>query len=342
MLPRLHPSLTRVWRDGSTLQVGLTPETAMVFGGLSRADVAIVNAMDGQHTVGQLREVAVGFGATPEAADRLIETLTSAGAAIGNVSVHPSDQPHDPDAATLALITETPDAPGVLMAARKSRRVDVFGAGRVGATVARLLDAAGVGDVRVNDHAPTRHHDLIPGGLQADDVGRPRGSAAQSRIDASRGVDSPSFVVVAPARGSGRADAGHALRNGTPHLLTQVVESTGIVGPLVQPGRTPCVQCLDMHRSDRDSAWPLVLDQHERRPPAQPACDSALATAVAGLAAGQALAFLDGFDVATVGGTIEMTLPLGLPRRRTWHMHPGCGCSWDHASATATTARLPT
>lgn len=345
MLPRLHPSLTKAWRDGSTLQLGLTPEHAMVFGDLSPADVAVVNAMDGQHTTKQLREIAVEYDAAPESADGLVDTLLSAGAAVddrllrpppatpADVPVDHFDEQPDPDAATLALLSDASSTSADLMATRKSRRVDVIGAGRVGATIARLLDAAGVGDVRVLDHALTRRHDTAPGGLQADDIGRPRGPAAEDHLTSSRKPEPPSFVIVAPAHGTGRAEAGEALRAGTPHLLVQVVESTGVVGPLVRAGQTPCVQCVDMHRTDRDRAWPLILDQHERRPPPQPACDISLATTIAGLAAGQAVAYLDGFDVATTGGTIEMTLPLGLPRRRSWHMHPGCGCSWDHLLA---------
>jgi hypothetical protein len=58
------------------------------------------------------------------------------------------------------------------------------------------------------------------------------------------------------------------------------------------------------------------------------ACDVTLATQVAALAAQQVLASLDGFSPATVDGTIEVTLPYGLPRRRSWHPHPACGCAW--------------
>jgi hypothetical protein len=57
-----------------------------------------------------------------------------------------------------------------------------------------------------------------------------------------------------------------------------------------------------------------------------PASDVALATIIAGLAATQALAYLDGNDPATVNGTIEMHLPDWRLRRRSWPRHPDCGC----------------
>ena len=35
----------------------------------------------------------------------------------------------------------------------------------------------------------------------------------------------------------------------------------GLVGPLVVPGVTSCLTCADLHRADRDSAWPAVAMQ---------------------------------------------------------------------------------
>jgi hypothetical protein len=107
-----------------------------------------------------------------------------------------------------------------------------------------------------------------------------------------------------------------------------VVELTGIVGPLVVPGRTCCLRCLHLHRCDRDPAWPRVLAQAEHRGSGVAACDVTLSAQVAALAAQQVLAHLDGFSPATIDGTIEVSLPYGLPRRRSWHPHPACGCAW--------------
>jgi hypothetical protein len=52
----------------------------------------------------------------------------------------------------------------------------------------------------------------------------------------------------------------------------------------------------------------------------------ALATIIAGVAAMQALAFLDGDEPATVDGTLEMHPPDWRMRRRSWPPHPDCDC----------------
>src|ERR1022692_4568614 len=55
-----------------------------------------------------------------------------------------------------------------------------------------------------------------------------------------------------------------------PHLAVSASEAIGVVGPLVLPGRSACLRCLDLARTDRDPAWPLILAQLASRPAAPP------------------------------------------------------------------------
>ncbi|HSR22241.1 MAG TPA: thiamine biosynthesis protein ThiF, partial [Candidatus Eisenbacteria bacterium] len=140
------------------------------------------------------------------------------------------------------------------------------------------------------------------------------------------------------------------VRRGLPHLFATVREGTGVVGPLVLPGRSSCQRCHDLRRADRDPAWPSIAAQLAGAAPADPPpCDVVLATAVAAHAALQVLAFVDtvdgvdgsaGFDgreraTATDGpplavdGTLEISQADGRVRRRSWSMHPLCGCGWQ-------------
>ncbi|WP_159045652.1 TOMM precursor leader peptide-binding protein, partial [Streptomyces puniciscabiei] len=123
------------------------------------------------------------------------------------------------------------------------------------------------------------------------------------------------------------ADAEPLMASGTPHLYAGVVEGTGVVGPLVVPGESGCARCLHLDRGDRDPAWPRLTAQWRcARARRVGACDLTLATAVAGLAAAHALAFLDGESPSSTGTRWEASTP-GLD----WHArpvrpHPACGC----------------
>jgi bacteriocin biosynthesis cyclodehydratase domain-containing protein len=126
------------------------------------------------------------------------------------------------------------------------------------------------------------------------------------------------------------------MRDQVPHLVASASEAIGIVGPLVMPGHTACLRCLDLLRTDHDPAWPLILAQLAGRTPSPLACDAALAAAVAAQAAAQALAFIDGASSAdaVANGTLELVLPGWQWRRRTWPPHPECSCGSHARGAT--------
>src|SRR5258708_24971775 len=104
------------------------------------------------------------------------------------------------------------------------------------------------------------------------------------------------------------------MRDKTAHLVASASEAIGVVGPLVIPGRTACLRCLDLFRTDRDPAWPLILAQLAGRPPSPVACDAPLAAAVAAQAASQSLAFI--FCASSADAVANTSLELVLP---PWH-----------------------
>lgn len=122
--------------------------------------------------------------------------------------------------------------------------------------------------------------------------------------------------------------AARLMREQIPHLAVSASEAIGVVGPLVLPGRSACLRCLDLARTDRDPAWPLILAQLASRQADPPACDAALAAAVAAHATAQALAFIDRPAQAgpVTNGTLELVLPAWQWRRRTWPPHLDCAC----------------
>ncbi|MFT4215680.1 MAG: hypothetical protein QM619_00610 [Micropruina sp.] len=95
------------------------------------------------------------------------------------------------------------------------------------------------------------------------------------------------------------------------------------VGPLVVPGRTPCLRCEDLHRARRDPAWPELLLQLSRpRPVDAPVPDLHWA---AGLAVLHAACWLAGGLPDSLGATLALDAERALRMRRL-RPHPGCGC----------------
>lgn len=112
----------------------------------------------------------------------------------------------------------------------------------------------------------------------------------------------------------------------------------GVVGPLVLPGRSACLGCLDRTRADRDPAWGSLLRQATTwsvRPDlALTAPDRGLAgllTATAVMVAGCAAQ-----DRCPAGISLEVSLPWPRHVQRRWEPHPACGCVSEEAPSSAT------
>ena len=165
-------------------------------------------------------------------------------------------------------------------------------------------------------------------------VGRTGVASVSGRADPRPVDDRPDLVVLIEHGAADAAAAGRLVSADQPHLSVVIREDDIVVGPLVRPGSGPCLRCLDLHRGDRDPAWPSVLAQLLRPTSGTPQPEETAASILgAGLAALQVLAQLDGVaEPATAGATLEIELPDGLIARRSWPPHPACGCHWPPQS----------
>ncbi|GAA2755593.1 ThiF family adenylyltransferase [Actinopolymorpha rutila] len=347
MRPQIKPALRRVWRDGQTVQIGLDPAHSLVVTGLDAGLRHLVESLSGACSEEDLITAALAEGVSLPRAHRLLRLLDEAGALQDAASaeavwegVGPAERERlTPDLAARRLGTS--DADGEWLRRRRDAAVCVFGAGRIGASVAALLAAGGLGRVDVSDRTVTRPADLAPAGLCTGDVGRPRavGAARAAKVAGpstevgAGGVggttERPDLAVLAPDEEPDRNLADALVRAGVPHLVVRMREGRAILGPFVLPGTSSCVRCHDLHRTARDPRWPDILAQTVGAPSGVPACDVVLATAVAGHAVLHVLAFIDGGRPPSVDATLEMTVPHGTIRRRSWSTHPACGCNWD-------------
>ena len=245
------------------------------------------------------------------AGERMVSALAS-GVAIGALRMIARSAGAKPEAADALLarlapvLTPVPASPGTTTAPGPARDAVVVldGTGPTAARTLSLLREAGV-DAR--------------SGLTADDPAVD--SAAAAVVIAS--------FAVAPHRHQ------RWLRRDIPHLAVVFGDAGATVGPLVKPGESACLRCLDLHRRDADPAWPALAAQLHTRP--APGESELVCGAVASAATAILLAVLD-----------ERSAPAAVsagPRRRSraatasrydastarwaesvWEPHPECGC----------------
>jgi hypothetical protein len=307
MRPALKPGLLAVWRNRDTVQIGIDPRRAIALTGMREAG-ALLRLLDGSRDRTQILAAAHDLGISPQTADRVI-TLLAAGGALhdfpaGTYRAMPPGARARlmPELATAGLAHGYGDGGAQVLARRQDACVRVEGMSRVGLWVASLLADSGIGLV------------------------------ASAGAGAAPGLRRrPDLVILADTHRRDRADA--LLREQLPHLAAAASEAIGVVGPLVLPGRSACLRCLDLARADRDPAWPMILAQLTDGGAEPPACDTVLAAAAAAQAAAAALTFIDRpasagtvINGTVINGTLELVLPDWQWRRRTWQPHDRCGC----------------
>jgi hypothetical protein len=345
--PVVKPALRRLWRDSTTLQIGVHPASAVVVGGISEQTARLVAAFDGAHDAPALRLRARALGLEESVVDRLVSMLGDAAvlddaaidaAPLAALSRIERDR-LAPDLASMSLLSGRLDGGMSTVSGRQRASVEIIGGGRVGGAIASLLAASGIGHVMVDDPSTCRPADCGPAGTAMSDIGSTRAQAAHAAVHRvsqstrTTALQPPrpyDLVVLASAGSLDPAVTDDLVRSGVPHVNVVVRETTAIVGPFVLPGSTSCMRCLDLHRCDRDAAWPLIAAQLavDGLRTGVEACDVTLATLAASVCALQVLEFVDGGMPATHDATLEITLPDWRIRRRTWCPHPACGCCW--------------
>jgi hypothetical protein len=186
--------------------------------------------------------------------------------------------------------------------------VAVLGAGRLAEAIAGSLDRGGVAQ-------PTRLANVRPRARRRSPLPLPHWSEL---VDGLRGF----AVVATDTQEPDRALTDALARAGRTHLIVRLEAGRAVVGPLVLPGRSPCVRCHDLLRCHYDPLWPRLVAQlcQDRSPPDPVLLAWAVSTAVV-----QIRCHLAGDEPDATGRTLELGGDHVL-RVRDWQVHPGCGC----------------
>jgi bacteriocin biosynthesis cyclodehydratase domain-containing protein len=312
--PQIKPALRRAWRDDATLQIGLTPETGVILAGLDAVDAQLIDHLDGTQRVADLIRWAGTRGIPAARVRELLGLLDSAGVLTGA----PTDRAHlhrlgaerrqrmQPDALAWSVVYADAGDGFELLAHRTGRGVLLIGRGTLADACALAVGRTGV---QLRRSATARE-----------------GREVLAR-DAS--YDTPYPLVVLVDDDTVQTAVGSALlAEGVTHLAVVAGADHVTVGPFVRPGRSACLHCLQLARTDRDPLWPAVAAQLDAPVPVERG-EAALVQLAAGLTALQVACWADERRTpASVGATLTVTLPDGLTTRRSWPRHPRCGCAW--------------
>jgi hypothetical protein len=152
MRPALKSGLLPVWRDRDTLQIGIDPRRAIALSGMAKA-AFVIGLLDGSRERDQIIAAAAGRGIPAQATERIL-TLLAAGGALDDFPASTFREiPYalraklGPELATTSLAHRDGDGGARALARRRAAVVRIEGDQRIGRAAARILTAAGVGQV---------------------------------------------------------------------------------------------------------------------------------------------------------------------------------------------------
>ncbi|GAY07078.1 ThiF family adenylyltransferase [Pseudonocardia sp. N23] len=296
-------------RGPGTRVVGLSPGTAVVVDELTPPLAALLDELTRPARRDRVLARAVAAGADPAEAVAMVVDLLACGAVV--------------------------DADEAMRTARRrvGAAVRVHGDGAIAVGVACGLAAAGVGTVEVVAGGVVERGDVGTGYLD-EDRGRSRAAAAAAALRrVAPGIRTrlpartvPDLVVLADVAASDPVTVRGLVAMGVAHLQARTRDGRGVVGPLVLPGRSACLECLDRHRADRDPEWGRLAPRLARL---RAAADAPTVVATIGMATAQVLAVTDGTvdPPAALGATVEIDVAAAVTARRRWSRHSGCPCA---------------
>jgi len=325
-----------IQRSASSVQIGTEAPRRIVIADAPPEAARLLAELDGVRTAA---EVIEANHADPQVWTRLLAQLASAELLVTGESI-------DRVGAALPPAHLIDEAAGLshryghsgaarIMQARGDALVVIRGDSAVAAATATMLAAAGIGHLHLE---PVRAGRSLYAGIVPDAARRPISPRRAPDLATTLRERFPTLRVHPPAAhqhptvvvlvGAFAPDLGHAAtlsRSRIAHLAAAAGVARAVIGPLVLPGRSSCLSCAHRHRVAADPDWPMVARQLADLVPSAPA---QLTAAAACLTAGEVLHYVDGAQLpSTVNGTLEWRPGDIGARRRSWTIHPECGCT---------------
>ncbi len=316
-------------RGRDSIQIGTDPPRSVVLRQAPAESLSVLRQLDGRRAAGQVISDHDGDPLVwHDLLARLLalDLLVEAGPDTGNATPRTASRLNtERSALTHRYGARSADR---ILQARDDAVVVVRGSSPPAIAIAIGLASAGVGHVHhQSDRAPGQTAVRVASSALRDSTdvaAQLRRVSPTIKVHAPAAHLCPDMVVLAGRTAPDLGMAASLSRDGLVHLAVQTGAVRAVVGPLVLPGRSSCLSCAHRHRTEADPGWPAVARTLAEHPAEAPAF---LNAAAAALAVGQVLEHLDGAArPASIGGTLEWASGDVGPRRRTWPMHPDCGC----------------
>ena len=247
-----------------------------------------------------------------------------------------------------------------MISARQEFEVEIYGSSRIAVLLYGILLGSGVtnthlGQQGIRDNLAISHRDIGATFLRVSDVGAnfrvrlhelakefalfPLSSDEKKRYAKERTLK---IFVGDPSKDElTTGTISKWMRDEIDFFLISTPQGGGISwGPLVIPGKTPCLRCISISREEQGDVSEYLDDVSTHHEIASvstavglkaPAHESSVASAheISGRIAHALLGYIDGRDDSLIGSRTKFAYGESCNQEHiTYSLHPRCGCSW--------------
>ena len=333
---RLAPTVFILRRNKNEIQIGLNPETSLAMP-IILADV--LAKFDGLKSVQEIINSTNSIDLDPGSILNLIEHLVNIKFLIeapGELKTLTKNQ-----ASHLLDAQRDTNSNPISIKRRTNSHIAIFGAGRLGASIALLLGNSGFANLRVIDANKVTATDLLPWGASRIDIGIRRDYVVQTLLERIHSGQlktvrqketrqKPDLVIYAPDPISdipwlNPQLTDWAISADIPHLIAATCPTSSLISPILTPGNNGCVRCFHFFQTDRDTAWPQLITQLVGRT-APDFTPTALVMQTALMAFQRITGWIDGSSADSPTWS-NLTTALELSSFEI-PPHSKCGCVW--------------
>ena len=220
--------------------------------------------------------------------------------------------------------------------------ISIYGAGRLGTTIALLLTSSGFPLIRVHDERLVVGEDVTAWGASRIDIGHRRDricgllmeranrGALNRQLHPRMNVTKRLAVVVTDQAGDwpwlDPLAVDSQLESSTSHIVATVAHSAARWSNVITPGQGACTRCDYQRMVDSDPQWAMIAAQLRTRP----ALDLAPASLILNTATRIVATIEDWLrNEAQLSGAHLLDWPVLNVSFSPWSAHPACGCSWE-------------
>jgi len=265
---QVNPRLARLWLADNIRQYGYRRPIRL--DSLTEPELRILDYLEAGITASQVQSLSNLTRAQPAVVSKLLERMTPVISESGRLPAGFSSAEIDTKFSELARLFSVPGDLSTAIAQRRSARVFIEKMGRAGLVLSKALSASEVGRLLTFDQVRVRERDCLPLGHPRSSIGKPRAISAKELLPGtalefhSRRTSALGRVSVAVLISNDITDPASYqpwMARDIPHISVCFDEEGVEISPLVIPGESPCLGCIERAKFESDPNWKTIAPQ---------------------------------------------------------------------------------